>query len=54
MYQPSIKALPEQPFDVFLHKGGYWLTRLDSKPETYSQLMFKSWLEAQIESQNFK
>ncbi|WP_341664143.1 LysR family transcriptional regulator [Vibrio sp.] len=43
-----------QPFDVFLHKGGYWLTRLDSKPETYSQLMFKSWLEAQIESQNFK
>lgn len=38
-----------QPFDIMLDKGGYWLTRLDCKPETQAQLAFQAWLLAQAQ-----
>lgn len=37
-----------QPFNILLEKGGYWLTRLDSKPETPVQQAFKTWLNQQL------
>ena len=37
-----------QPFNILLEKGGYWLTRLDSKPETPVQQAFKAWLNQQL------
>ncbi|MDO6705095.1 LysR family transcriptional regulator [Photobacterium sp. 1_MG-2023] len=36
-----------QPFDIYLHKGGYWLTRLHGQHETPGQLQWKAWLLAQ-------
>lgn len=34
----------EQPFDVGITTGSYWLTRLQSRPETSAMTMFKEWL----------
>ncbi|AQR63597.1 LysR family transcriptional regulator [Brevundimonas sp. LM2] len=33
-----------QPFDIQVPRGGYWLTRLQSKPETAAMAEFRSWL----------
>ncbi|TBN40014.1 LysR family transcriptional regulator [Pseudomonas sp. BGI-2] len=34
----------EQPFDIGITTGSYWLTRLQSRPETSAMTMFKDWL----------
>lgn len=34
----------EQPFDIGITTGCYWLTRLQSRPETSAMTMFKEWL----------
>ena len=34
----------EQPFDIGITPGCYWLTRLQSRPETSAMTMFKEWL----------
>ncbi|MBU0524600.1 MULTISPECIES: LysR family transcriptional regulator [Pseudomonas] len=34
----------EQPFDIGITTGSYWLTRLQSRPETSAMTMFKEWL----------
>ena len=34
----------QQPFDVFVSRGSYWLTSLKSRSETPPMLAFKSWL----------
>ncbi|PSW45489.1 LysR family transcriptional regulator [Photobacterium leiognathi] len=39
-----------QPFNIHLNKGGYWLTRLDSKQEKIQHITFKHWLFEQIDS----
>ncbi len=41
-----------QPFDIYLNKGGYWLTRLDIKKQTPAQIAFKSWLLKQAHQLN--
>lgn len=33
-----------QPFDIQVPRGGYWLTRLQSKPQTVAMAGFRSWL----------
>lgn len=33
-----------RPFDTDLHAGGYWLTRLHSRPETPAMRAFRAWL----------
>ncbi|GEM75071.1 LysR family transcriptional regulator [Vibrio sagamiensis] len=33
-----------QPFDIYLNKGGYWLSRLDIKKETTVMEIVKQWL----------
>ncbi|WP_330960698.1 LysR family transcriptional regulator [Photobacterium sp. 53610] len=33
-----------QPFEIYLHKGAYWLTKLHGQQETQAQLQFKAWL----------
>ncbi|MBV7261345.1 LysR family transcriptional regulator [Photobacterium sp. WH24] len=35
-----------QPFDLYLHKGSYWLTRLHAQKESQAQINFKQWLLA--------
>lgn len=35
-----------QPFDVGVTLGGYWLTRLKSRPETDAMRTFADWLQA--------
>jgi LysR family transcriptional regulator, regulator of gene expression of beta-lactamase len=35
-----------QPFDVGVTLGGYWLTRLKSRPETDAMRTFAHWLQA--------
>ena len=35
-----------QPFTVGISTGSYWLTRLQSRPETSAMAAFKSWLKA--------
>jgi LysR family transcriptional regulator of beta-lactamase len=37
-----------QPFDVAVHTGSYWLTRLKSRAETPSMRAFHQWLLAEI------
>ncbi|TIP07774.1 LysR family transcriptional regulator [Mesorhizobium sp.] len=37
-----------QPFDIAVHTGGYWLTRLKSRAETPSMRAFHQWLLAEI------
>ncbi|MGF6399534.1 LysR family transcriptional regulator of beta-lactamase [Pseudomonas frederiksbergensis] len=34
----------EQPFDIGITTGSYWLTRLQSRPETSAMAAFKQWL----------
>ncbi|WP_458725489.1 LysR family transcriptional regulator [Pseudomonas mandelii] len=34
----------EQPFDIGITTGCYWLTRLQSRPETSAMTMFREWL----------
>jgi LysR family transcriptional regulator of beta-lactamase len=34
----------EQPFAVHITTGSYWLTRLQSRPETAAMLAFRQWL----------
>ncbi|MFJ7284991.1 LysR family transcriptional regulator [Pseudomonas sp. NPDC099000] len=34
----------EQPFDIGITTGSYWLTRLQSRAETSAMAMFKEWL----------
>jgi LysR family transcriptional regulator of beta-lactamase len=33
-----------RPFEAELHAGGYWLTRLHSRPETPAMRAFRAWL----------
>ncbi|ESQ86734.1 LysR family transcriptional regulator [Asticcacaulis benevestitus] len=33
-----------QPFDIYVSRGSYWLTRLKSRSETSAMSLFKSWL----------
>lgn len=33
-----------QPFDVFVSRGSYWLTSLQSRPETAAMRLFRDWL----------
>ena len=37
-----------QPFDVYVGRGSYWLTRLKSRPETSAMTEFKTWLMTQM------
>lgn len=34
----------EQPFDIYISKGGYWLTRLKSRSVTPAMEIFRNWL----------
>jgi LysR family transcriptional regulator of beta-lactamase len=34
-----------QPFAIEITTGSYWLTRLQSRPETAAMEAFKSWLQ---------
>lgn len=34
----------EQPFDIYISKGSYWLTRLKSRSVTPAMEMFRNWL----------
>lgn len=36
-----------QPFAKELHRGAYWLTRLQSRPATGAMTAFRDWLLAQ-------
>jgi len=33
-----------QPFDIYVSRGSYWLTRLQSRPETPAMTQFRDWL----------
>tara|TARA_R110000796_G_scaffold112054_1_gene223558 strand:+ start:66 stop:440 length:375 start_codon:yes stop_codon:yes gene_type:complete len=33
-----------QPFDTAVSLGGYWLTRLQTRPETHAMASFREWL----------
>lgn len=37
----------EQPFDIYISKGSYWLTRLKSRSVTPAMEMFRNWLAEQ-------
>lgn len=37
-----------RPFDAEIHLGGYWLTRLQSQPESEAMTMFSDWLNRQF------
>ena len=37
-----------QPFDIGVTLGGYWLTRLKSRPESDAMRIFAQWLQARI------
>lgn len=39
----------EQPFDIYISKGSYWLIRLKSRPVSPAMEMFRNWLIAQAE-----
>lgn len=41
-----------QPFDVTVHTGSYWLTRLKSRAETASMKAFRRWLVAESDEQH--
>ncbi|MGL4269932.1 MAG: LysR family transcriptional regulator, partial [Plesiomonas sp.] len=36
-----------QPFSTQISLGGYWLTRLQSRPETAAMRDFAAWIAAQ-------
>jgi LysR family transcriptional regulator of beta-lactamase len=36
-----------RPFEVEIDAGGYWLTRLRSRPETNAMRAFRTWLTAE-------
>ncbi|BBP77708.1 HTH-type transcriptional activator AmpR [Pseudomonas sp. Ost2] len=38
-----------QPFDIGIVTGSYWLTRLQSRPETSAMAAFRSWLIEQLQ-----
>lgn len=38
-----------QPFDLSIHAGSYWLTRLKSREETSAMHAFRLWLLAELE-----
>jgi len=38
-----------RPFDVEVELGSYWLTRLNSRPETSAMRAFGDWLRDRIE-----
>lgn len=38
-----------QPFDIYVGRGSYWLTRLKSRPETLAMTEFRNWLMTAIE-----
>ncbi len=40
----------ERPFDIEVTLGGYWLTRLNSRPETPATRGFSDWLRGEIGS----
>jgi LysR family transcriptional regulator of beta-lactamase len=39
-----------QPFDIGVGLGGYWLTRLKSRPETEAMRVFAAWLRASVDA----
>ena len=39
----------EQPFDIVITTGSYWLTRLQSRSETAAMTAFKNWLLQAVE-----
>jgi len=41
-----------QPFDVGVTLGGYWLTRLKSRPESDAMRTFADWLQARIRDED--
>ncbi|MBV6749933.1 LysR family transcriptional regulator [Pseudomonas chlororaphis] len=45
MFSRQLEAeLVLQPFDIAITTGSYWLTRLQSRPETSAMAVFRSWL----------
>ncbi|MNF13403.1 HTH-type transcriptional activator AmpR [compost metagenome] len=40
-----------QPFAIGITTGSYWLTRLQSRPETAAMTAFRSWLVDAAQSQ---
>lgn len=36
-----------RPFDVEVHLGGYWLTRLNSRPDSPAMAVFRAWMHAE-------
>ncbi|NWB46214.1 LysR family transcriptional regulator [Pseudomonas gingeri] len=45
MFSRQLEAeLVLQPFDIAIATGSYWLTRLQSRPETSAMAAFRSWL----------
>lgn len=43
-----------QPFDIYVSRGSYWLTRLKSRPETSAMTLFKTWLMEVVPSYDDK
>lgn len=43
-----------QPFNVAITTGSYWLTRLQSRPETAAMSAFRSWLVDAAQSQTLR
>ena len=51
MFEHEISAgILVQPFDIGVTLGGYWLSRLKSKPMTSAMMIFQQWIleEAQF------
>ncbi|MDH0200615.1 LysR family transcriptional regulator [Comamonas aquatica] len=42
----------QQPFDIYVATGSYWLTRLQSRPETSAMTAFRDWLLNVVEPGN--
>lgn len=42
----------EQPFEIYISKGSYWLTRLKSRSVTPAMEMFRNWLVQQTEPED--
>ena len=41
-----------RPFEIEVHLGGYWLTRLNSRSDSAAMAAFRSWLRAETEADN--
>jgi LysR family transcriptional regulator of beta-lactamase len=39
-----------RPFDIFVASGGYWLTRLKSRPDSPAMAAFRAWLRSRAGS----